>query len=137
MRIIKIKVVKSLKGFYCLFERILMKVTEVKNYLKENGFKVQGNWENEYNKRPMYRGEVFYSPIGKAFKKNAVCYMVTLDVSWCSFEDQGELEIGMRVKVKVGSDTCKEKNLFTLSELGYFIAQVEDEYLSNRVISIR
>ena len=35
MRIIKIKVVKSLKGFYCLFERILMKVTEVKNYLKE------------------------------------------------------------------------------------------------------
>ena len=114
-----------------------MKVQEVKNYLKENGFKVMGNWESEYNKRYMFRGELFYSPIGSAFKKNAVCYMVTLDVSWCSFLDQGELEIGMRVKVKVGSDTCKEKNLFTLSELGYFIAQVEDEYLSNRVISIR
>lgn len=137
MRIIKIKVVKSLQGFYCLFERILMKVQEVKNYLKENGFKVQGYWESEYNKRPLFRGELFYSPIGKAFKKNAVCYSVVLDVGWCSFLDQGEMELGLRVKVKVGSDTCRERNLFVLSELATFIAQVEDEYLSNRVISIR
>ncbi len=114
-----------------------MKVKELKNYLKENGFRLMGNWENEYNKRPIYRGEVFYSPIGKAFKKNAICYMVELDVSWCSFEDQGELELGLGVRVKVGSDTVKEKNLFTLSDLGFFIEQVEDEYLSNRVITIR
>ena len=114
-----------------------MKVKEIKDHLTENGFKVIGNWESEFSKTKVFRGEIFYSPIGKAYLKNAVCYKVELDVSWCTFEDQGDLEIGLRVKVKVGSDTCREKNLFTLSELDSFIAQVEDEYLNNRVISIR
>jgi len=113
-----------------------MKAQEVKSYLKKMGYKLIGDWDTDCPIKT-FRGELFYSPIGKAFKKNAVCYSVALDLSWCYYEDNSELEIGLRVKVKVGSDAIKEKNLFSLNELSSFIDKAEDEYLSNRVISIR
>ncbi len=113
-----------------------MKAQEIKDHLKKMGFTLMGEFDRECSIKP-FRGELFYSPIGKALKKNSICHKISLDLYWCSFEDNSNIEIGLRVKVKVGSDTCKEKNIFTLQELKPFIDRVEDEYLSNRVITIR
>jgi hypothetical protein len=114
-----------------------MKVKELKSFLTENGYKLYGKWGNTLTSLPAYRGELFYSHLGKAFKKKAVCYNVELDIGLCSFVDNANVEIGLNVKVKIGSSPYLEKNLFSINEISSFIAQAEDEYLSNRVISIR
>jgi len=114
-----------------------MKVKELKSYLTENGYKLLGKWDSALTNYPAYRGELFYSHLGKAFKKKAICYNVELDIALCTFVDNANVEMGLSVKVKIGSSPYLEKNLFSINEINSLITQAEEEYLSNRVITIR
>lgn len=114
-----------------------MKVKELRSYLTENGYKLLGKWDSTLTNYPAYRGELFYSHLGKALKKKAVCYNVELDMGLCSFVDNANVELGLNVKVKIGSSPYLEKNVFSINEISSLIAQAEEEYLSNRIIYIR